>query len=148
MPGKANIGRSLLPRRANQCQVAGLTSPLGSQNEVAGTRQRRSSNEPRQNLLSRILSSRTLVTRRGARSFWWSTQPQLIVTISRSPSALRRTAGAAWPGKTADKGSNAAVRLCDTRKKRATACRFLFKEYRLHTAGPHLAIVSSGRDAR
>jgi hypothetical protein len=133
MPGKANIGRSSFPCNANQCHVAGLTSPLGSQNDVAGTRQRRSSNEPRQNRLSMILSSRTLVTRRGARSFWCSTKPQLIKTISRSPSALCRTTGATWPGKIAGKGSKAAPRLCETRKKRATASRFLFSEYRLHT---------------
>src|SRR5262249_31649091 len=111
-------------------------SPLGSQNDVAGRRQRRSSNEPRQNLLSRILSSRTLVTRRGARSFWWSKNPQLIVTISRSPSTLWRTTGATCPGKIADNAAKATVRLCDTRKKRAPASRFLFKEYRLHMGEP------------
>ena len=103
--GKANIGRSSFPCSANQCQVAGLTSPLGSQNEVAGTRQRRSSNEPRQNLLSMILSSRTLVTRRGARSFWCSTKPQLIKN-DLSPSELCRMTGATCPGKIADNGSN------------------------------------------
>ena len=49
-----------------KCQVVGFTSPLGSQNEVAGTKQRRSSNEPRQNALDFVLSLRTFVTRRGA----------------------------------------------------------------------------------
>jgi hypothetical protein len=70
MPGKANAGRGSPPSIANQCHVAGFTSPFGSQNDVAGTRQRRSSNEPRQNLLFRIVSSRTLVTRLGARPSW------------------------------------------------------------------------------
>jgi hypothetical protein len=43
---------------ANQCHVAGFTSPLDSQNED-GTRQRSSSTEPRQKLLAKILLSRT-----------------------------------------------------------------------------------------
>src|SRR5262245_30574530 len=62
MPGKANIGRGSAPLSENQCQLAGFTLPLGSQKDVAGTRQRRSSNDLRQNLLVRILSSRTFVT--------------------------------------------------------------------------------------
>jgi hypothetical protein len=60
---------------------------FGSQNEDAGTRQRRASNDPRQNLLVRILSSRTLVTRLGARLSIRSAKPQLNVTSSRSPSS-------------------------------------------------------------
>src|SRR5262245_4998455 len=133
MPGKAKVGLGSLPLIANQCQVAGFTSPLGSQNDVAGTRQRLFSNEPRQNLLTRIVSSRTLVTRLGARPFWSSTKPQLIMVISRSPSALCRTTGATWPGNMAASGSKAAERLCETRKKRASMSRFLLSEYRLHT---------------
>ena len=86
---------------ANQCHVAGFTSPLGSQNDVAGTRQRRSSNDPRQNLLLRMVSSRTLVTRLGARPSCSSTKPQVISTKSRSPSSRWRTTGATWPGKIA-----------------------------------------------
>ena len=81
---KGKVRTLVLPRSPNQCQLAGFTSPLGSRNDVAGTRQRRSSNEPHQNLLSRILSSRTLVTRLGARLFWSSTKPQLIKKSSRS----------------------------------------------------------------
>ena len=50
-------------------QVAGFTSPLGSQNDVADTRQRRSSDDFFQNELASILSSHTLVTGRGALSF-------------------------------------------------------------------------------
>ena len=99
------------PSKPGIKHLAGFMSPLGSQNDVAGTRKRRSSNQPRQNLLSRILSSRTLVTRVGARPFRSSTKPQLIRTISRSPSAFWRTTGATWPGKIADAGSNAAPRL-------------------------------------
>ena len=72
---------------------------------VTNAGQRRSSKEPRQNFLSRILSSRTLVTRLGARLFWSNTKPQLLSAISRFPSALWRTAGATWPGKIADAGS-------------------------------------------
>src|SRR5262249_24737873 len=87
MPGKAKSGRGSVPLRENQCHVAGFTSPLGSQNDVAGTRQRRSSNEPSQNLLVRILSSRTLVTRLGARPSCSSRKPQLIATSWRSPSS-------------------------------------------------------------
>ena len=52
----------------NQCHTAGFT-PLGSQYDEAGTRHRLSSNDGRQNLLVRILSSRTLVTRCGASPF-------------------------------------------------------------------------------
>src|SRR5215471_20154700 len=104
MPGNANIGRGSAPLSENQCQVAGLTSPFGSQNDVAGTRQRRSSNDLRQNLLVRILSSRTFVTGRGARSFCKSMKPQLIVTISRSPSSAQRTTGAMCRGKMAPVG--------------------------------------------
>src|SRR5436190_20651233 len=60
---------------------------------------------------------------------------QIIRTdISRSPSALSRTTGATCRGKIADAGSYAAERLCETRKKRATASRFLFKLYKLHIA--------------
>src|SRR5262245_25062291 len=80
IPGNANSGRGSVPLRENQCHVAGFTSPLGSQKEVAGTRHRRSSNDRFQNLLVRILSSRTFVTGRGALSFWRSMNPQLIVT--------------------------------------------------------------------
>jgi hypothetical protein len=40
----------------------------------------------------------------------------------------KRTTGATCPGKIADNGSKAAPRLCETRKKRATASRFLFSE--------------------
>ena len=43
--------------------------------------------------------------------------------------------GAMLRGKTADAGLNIGARLCDTRKKRATASRFLFSEYKLHIAG-------------
>lgn len=94
MPGKAKSGRGLFPFNANQFHVAGFTSPFGSQNDDAGTRQRRSSNEPRQKLLERTLSSRTLVTRRGARPCCSSTKPQRIGTSSRSPSLASRTTGA------------------------------------------------------
>jgi hypothetical protein len=78
---------------------------LGSQNDVAGTRQRRSSNEPRQNLLFRIVSSLTLVTRLGARPSWSRTKPQFMSTKSRSPSSRWRTTGATCPGKIAGSGS-------------------------------------------
>jgi hypothetical protein len=62
-------------------------------------------------------------------------KPQLIVTNSRSSSAVCRTTGATCFGKIAVTGSNAAARLCETRKNRATASRFLFKEYKLHIGG-------------
>ena len=42
--------------------------------------------------------------------------------------------GAMLRGKTADAGLNIGAQLCDTRKKRATASRFLFSEYKLHIA--------------
>src|SRR5262249_11131639 len=132
MPGNAKSGRASDPVRENQCQVAGLTSLFGSQNDVAGTRQRRSSNDDFQNLLVRILSSRTFVTGRGALPFCTSIKPQLIITISRSPSGERRTTGAMALGKMAVDGSNEDMRLCETRKNRATASRFLLREYRLH----------------
>src|SRR6516162_482924 len=125
IPGNANSGRASAPLTENQCQVAGFTLPLGSQNEDAGTRQRRSSNDGFQNELERILSSRTLVTGRGARPRCKSMKPQLITTISRSPSAVIRTTGATCRGNIAEVGSNAAARLCETRNKRATASRFL-----------------------
>src|SRR5215813_5746050 len=128
MPGNAKSGRGSGPFIENQCHVTGLTSPLGSQKDVAGTRQRRSSNDDLQNALLRILSSRTFVTGRGARPFCRSMKPQLIVTISRSPSTVLRTTGATCLGKIADAGSKAAVRLCETRKNRATTSRFLFRE--------------------
>src|SRR5262249_37131598 len=67
MPANAKSGRASRPFNENQCHVAGFTSPFGLQNDVAGTRQRRSSNERLQNELVRILSSRTLVTGGGAR---------------------------------------------------------------------------------
>src|SRR6476620_1850031 len=111
MPGNAKSGRGSLPFRENQCHVAGFTSPFGSQKDDAGTRQRRSSKDVRQNLLARILSSRTLVTGRGALSFCRSIKPQLIITISRSPSAVSRTTGAKLRGKTADAGLNMSERL-------------------------------------
>src|SRR6476620_6113854 len=126
MPGNAKSGRGSLPFRENQCHVAGFTSPLGSQNDDAGTRQRRSSKEVRQNLLVRILSSRTFVTGRGALSFCRSIKPQLIMTISRSPSAVSRITGAMFRGNTADAGFNMGERLCETRKNLATASRVLF----------------------
>ena len=47
-PGKANNGRGSLSLIANQCQVTGFTSLLGSQNEVAGTKQRRSTKDDSQ----------------------------------------------------------------------------------------------------
>jgi hypothetical protein len=127
MPGNAKSGRSP-PFKANQCQVAGFTSPLGSQNDDAGTRHRRSRNDVFQNELKRILSSRTFVTGRGARPFCKSMKPQLIVTISRSPSAVPRTTGALCRGKIAGNGLNMTARLCETRKNRATMSRFLFSE--------------------
>jgi hypothetical protein len=68
--------------------------------------------------LVRIWSSRTLVMGRGALPFSSRVKPQLIGTISRSPSSLRRTTGATWRGKIAFIGSKATVRLWDTRKKR------------------------------
>src|SRR5262245_66539816 len=83
-----------MPVIANQCQVAGFTSPLGSQNEVAGTRHRHSTKDDFQKLLFRMVSSRTFVTGRGALPFWSSMKPQLIVTISRSESAVARATGA------------------------------------------------------
>jgi hypothetical protein len=128
IPGNANSGRASVPVIENQCHVAGFTSPFGSQNEDAGTRQRRSSNDVRQNLLSRILSSRTFVTRRGALSFCNRTNPQLSITSSRSLSSVCRTTGATCPGNIDASGSKAAARLCETRKNRATASRFLFSE--------------------
>src|SRR5262249_16528445 len=111
MPANAKSGRASRPFNENQCHVAGFTSPFGSQNDVAGTRQRRSSNERFQNELVRILSSRTLVTGRGERPFWRRMKPQLMVTISRSPSAVCRTTGATCRGKIADTGANDAARL-------------------------------------
>src|SRR5262245_52582131 len=87
MPGYANSGRSSVPFSENQCHVAGFTSPFGSQNDDAGTKHRRCSNDDFQNVLLRIVSSRTFVTGRGALPFWRSMKPQLIVTISRSPSS-------------------------------------------------------------
>src|SRR5262249_2565158 len=128
IPGNAKSGRGSDPLSENQCHVAGFTSPLGSQNDVAGTRQRRSSNDRFQNELPRILPSRTFVTGRGARSFCRSMNPQLIATISRSPSSPQRTTGAMWRGKIAPVGLNAAARLCETRKNRATMSRFLLRE--------------------
>jgi hypothetical protein len=44
-------------------------------------------------------------------------ETQFISTISRSPSAVWRTTGATCRGKMAFTGSNAAVLLCETRKK-------------------------------
>src|SRR5262245_45116161 len=135
MPGKANSGRASSPLIENQCHVAGFTSPLGSQNDDAGTRQRRSWNDDFQKELFRIVSSRTFVTGRGAFPFCRSIKPQLIVTISRSPSEAQRTTGATCFGKIADVGSNKPARLCETRKNRATASRFLLSEYKLHISG-------------
>src|SRR5262245_55718149 len=63
-PGKANSGRGSLLLRANQCHCDGVL-PSGSQNDVAGTRQRRASKLSRQNFVL-ILSSRVLVSRLGA----------------------------------------------------------------------------------
>jgi hypothetical protein len=57
IPGNANSGRGSLPTSANQCHVAGFTSPFGSQKDDAGTRQRRSWTDPTQNLLANTLSS-------------------------------------------------------------------------------------------
>jgi hypothetical protein len=55
MPGNANSGRwSPSSFKANQRQVAGFTSPLGSQKDDAGTRQRRFWKLSRQNGLVRI----------------------------------------------------------------------------------------------
>src|SRR5688572_7689464 len=79
MPGNAKSGRASSPVIENQCHVAGFTSPFGSQNEDAGTRQRRSSNDDFQNQLFRIVSSRTFVTGLGARPFCRSMKPQLIL---------------------------------------------------------------------
>src|SRR5262249_25407372 len=104
MPGKAYSGRGSSPLIANQCQVAGFTSPLGSRNEVAGTKHRRSTKDDFQKLLLSIVSSRTFVTGRGALPFWSSMKPQLIVTISRSESAVARTTGATCRGKIAGTG--------------------------------------------
>src|SRR5215831_9302029 len=106
MPGKANSGRGSVPLIENQCHVAGFTSPLGSQNEEAGTRQRRSWNDAFQNGLVRIVSSRTLVTGRGARPCCRRMKPQRMPTISRSPSPAARTTGATCRGNIADAGSN------------------------------------------
>src|SRR6516162_9613272 len=128
MPGNAKSGRGSSPLSANQCHVAGFTSPFGSQNDDAGTRQRRSSNDAFQNELVRILSSRTFVIGRGARPFCRSTNPQLMVTISRSPSAVQRTTGATCRGKIADTGSNITARLGETRKNLATMSLFLLSE--------------------
>jgi hypothetical protein len=50
------------------------------------------SNDVRQNELVRILSSRTLVTRRGARPVCNSTKPQFSTMSSRSPLAAVRAA--------------------------------------------------------
>jgi hypothetical protein len=55
-------------------------------------------------------------------------KPQDMVTISRSPSAESRTTGATCLGNIAGTGSNTVPRLCETRKNRATASRFLFRE--------------------
>ena len=116
-------------KQTNQCHVAGFRPSCGSQNDVAGTRQRRCSKLSRQKPLDSALSSRTLVTRRGAFPCCGSTKPQLSCTNSRSPSAARRTTGARWPGKIESSGSNVAVRLCDTRNSRATASRAFVIEY-------------------
>ena len=72
----------------------------------------------------RIWSSRTLVTGLGALPFSSRRKPQLIGTISRSPSWLCRTTGATWRGKIALTGSKAMVRLWDTRKNRPMSSRF------------------------
>jgi hypothetical protein len=128
IPGNAKSGRGSLPTSENQCHVAGFTSPLGPQNDDAGTRHRHSSKDVLQNELFRIVSSRTFVTGLGARSFIERMKPQLIVTISRSPSAAGSTTGATCRGKIAELSLNAALRLWETRKNRATASRFLFSE--------------------
>ena len=62
---------------ANQASLWALladTSPFGSQNDDAGTRQRRCSKLSRQNAV-RSLSSRALVTRRSARPGWQCDTP-------------------------------------------------------------------------
>src|SRR5258706_3528781 len=92
IPGKANSGRGSSPFSANQCQVAGLRPSWGSQNEDAGTRQRRRSNDSLQKELL-TLSSRVLVTRFGARPSCSSTKPQESSETSRSPSSALRTTG-------------------------------------------------------
>jgi hypothetical protein len=135
IPGNAKSGRGSLPVSENQCHVAGFTSPSSSQNDDAGTRHRHSSKDVLQNELFRIESSRTFVNGLGARSFITSKKPQFIVTISRSPSAAGSTTGATCRGKIADAGLNAALRLWETRKNRATASRFLLREYKLHIDG-------------
>src|SRR5689334_3409740 len=90
MPENANSGLGSSPLIENQCHVAGFASPLGSQNDDAGTRRRRSSNDDLQNEDLRIVSSRTFVTGRGARPLCRSMKPQLMVTSSRSPSGETR----------------------------------------------------------
>src|SRR5438128_935511 len=101
IPGNAKSGRGSSPVIENQCHVAGFTSPFGSQNDDAGSKQRRSSNDDFQNELLRIVSSRTFVTGRGALPFCRSIKPQLMVTISRSPSEASRTTGTTCFGKIA-----------------------------------------------
>jgi hypothetical protein len=73
------------------------------------------------------------VTGRGARSFWRSIKPQLIDLAL----PVRRLAqdGRRMSRKDAEACSKAAARLCEARKNRATASRFLFNENRLHMSG-------------
>jgi hypothetical protein len=69
-----------------------------------------------------------LVTGFGALPFSSRKKPQLINTISRSPSGARRAIGATCLGNIPDDASNDAARLCETRKNRASMSRFLFSE--------------------
>jgi hypothetical protein len=84
MPAKANKGRGSSPLRANQFQVAGFTSPLGSQKDDAGTRHRRRRTLSRQKE-DCTLSSRVLVTLRGAFPGCGSTKPHERALARRHP---------------------------------------------------------------
>src|SRR5262245_14371424 len=121
MQGKANIGRPSLPRRANQCQVAGLTSPLGSQNDVAAPLFERAAPEP---------AFQDLVV-----AHVGDTARRALFLVEHEAPAYRNDLAVAVgvlahdrPGKIDDSGSNATARFCDTRKKRITSSRFLLRE--------------------
>ena len=146
MPGNANGGRGSSPLSANQCHFDGLL-PSGSQNADAGTRQRRCSKLSFQSFVV-ALSSRVLVTRLGAYPGRNSTKPQLRSTSSRSPSALCLMIGAMWPGKIADKGSNAVMRLSESWNFRARSMRLVLIEYRLHMLAERTHIPARLRPRR
>jgi len=92
MPGHAKSGPRLGALSENRA-TSRFTSRSGSLNDVAGTWNHPPRTIASRNCLVRIVSSRTLVTSRGACPAY-EHKARLIVTISCAPSAAHRTTGA------------------------------------------------------